>query len=303
MLRKMPTLLALMICIGMMSACSQAKNDTSDTTGTIGETLEIEESSQSNETISSTYQPLSDEELAMAITQNYIMKEHTTSQFKFSFTIVDGQYYLEFGGANDLAETIEIPTTETEIFVLVIDGSFIPILASKSNSGITIPSKVFTNAEYSSEIPIDKLTELGYQVNIINWSSNSLLDYSLNAVIIETQDHTPIYTVEDAKNIIYSEIKAQYDKLVAEIDQEGEITLTHTEDRLKDICRDAENYSISQVKHQADFGRYYEFTGSKFGYSIYFNKLTGEIFSDDTANNISQIYIRKGVYSLSNLYW
>ena len=132
---------------------------------------------------------------------------------------------------------------------------------------------------------------------------DSLPDYSLNAVIIETQDYTPTYTIEEAKNIIYREIRSQYGDIVNEIELEGDITLTHDVERLKAICNDAEQYSADQVIYRRDFGQYYEFIGSTFGYPIYFNKLTGEIFSDDTSGNISEIYIRKGVYSLRGLYY
>ncbi len=229
--------------------------------------------------------------------------EHAETEFDFAFIIMDDSYLLTFNNHGDNQKTAEIPNTETELFVLFVDGNCLPYTPVKKHNDIMIPGEAFTAYWDSDDIPLDSLVSAGYTVDIVNMDSNPFLGYELNAVMIETRKNEPVYTVDEAGAIIYDEISRQYEDLITEIGSGGDITLTHTDDRLRDILTDAGEYSISQVKYIGDFGGYYMFMGSKFGYTVYFNKYTGEIFSDGNANTICHIYIRKGMYQLRNLYW
>ena len=252
------------------------------------------------------YHPATDERsdiLAEILMPRLNATESTAASLQFSFTAVDDAYYFSFGLLDGSTKMIEVPNTETELYVLVMDGKFALYLPEKTEYGIMLPGRAFADYGHGQNILLDSLISAGYEADIVELGSSSYYGYTLYAIVVETENAEPRYTAEDAKSIIYNDINAQYESLVNEIALGGEVTLTHSEDRLQAILDDAESYCASQVEYRGSFGRYYVFTGSRFGHPIYFNKYTGEIFSDNTANTISAVNFKKGIYSLSGLYW
>lgn len=227
----------------------------------------------------------------------------STYGLEFSFVRNGGMFYLIYGDNDEIV----LPDTESELYALVIDGCFVPVLPEKGEEGILVPAKAFEmmNIEVESEakcFTLDELAALGYTVDTVSIDKNSILNYELNAIVIETRDMDAMYTVEKAQGMIYERLRGQYDKLLSQIDS-GELALTHTENCIEQIVGDAAEFTVESVRYKADFGRYYVFTASVFGAEIYFNKYTGEIYSDSPVIEMATVYINRGLYDLGRAYW
>ncbi len=221
----------------------------------------------------------------------------------FSFVRNSGMFYLIYGNNGEITLSDEA----TEIYTLLIDGCLVPLLAEKNGGELLVPSSAFEmiNIEVDSGIQLltlEELARVGYNVDIVCIHENTLLGFELNTVVIETSADTPYYSVDKAQSIIYDGLRAEYD-LIREQINSGVLAQTHSSRSIDRILSDAQAFTVSSVRFLKNFGRYYVFVHDELGAKIYFNRYTGEIFSDSPVTEMADVDICKGMYDLSRAYW
>ena len=282
-LNKFAVFLAVLFCMGIFCACEDS-----------AEIPEVE--------TNKTSEAVPDDVTFCVPEQSY-----PDIQFNFSFVWQGDNYYLIF---DDTYEII-IPTTEHELYVLMVNGNFIVTEVHVIGNDILIPVDAVSDllsqssiTTYIDNIPYISINEpeLAQKcaIDIITMSTNDTLGYELCAVVIETETLDPLYQVEDARKIIETQMREQYDELLFLIQTEDETKQLYTDERIERIKRDAAELCVYD---DGSFGRYYVFHTSAFGASIYFDKYTGDIFSDEALHDMCILNITKGIYSLGYSYW
>ncbi len=221
----------------------------------------------------------------------------------FSFVRNSGMFYLIYGNNGEIV----LPDTESDMSLLMIDGCFVPMLPEKGGEGILVPAKAFQTLKIDIEndteyLTLGEISALGYDVDTVRIYENAVLNYELNAVVIETSNDEAKYSIDEAQRIIYDRLRAGYDELQRQIDS-GELLQSHSEGSISRILNDAAELTVSSVIFREDFCRYYVFTTTAFGAKIYFDRYTGEIFSDEPVTEMADVDICKGMYDLSRAYW
>ena len=119
----------------------------------------------------------------------------------------------------------------------------------------------------------------GYQAQLYQKEYQN--DCLVNVAVVEDgkyDKYEKIYTPEEGREIIRNATKEMYEIIVDNIKRSKSL-LYYSEQTLEKVIRDAESFEIEYSG--ATFGRYYIFNNSIFKeYNIYFNKFTGEIFSE-----------------------
>lgn len=290
-MNKLVGLLAALLCMGMLCAC--------------GDSTEIHEAEINNTT------SVAPEDFTSCESDNvtsYVPRQsYPDIQFNFSFVWQGDYYYLIF----DNTYEIIIPATEHELYVLMVNGNFIPTEVHVIDNDICIPADTVGDLLSQSSITtyIDNIPYISINdpelvqkcaIDIITMSTNDILGYELCAVVIETETLDPLYQVEDARKIIETQMREQYNELLFLIQTEDETKQLYTDERIERIKRDAAELCVYD---DGSFGRYYVFHTSAFGASIYFDKYTGDIFSDEALHDMCILNITKGIYSLGYSYW
>ena len=289
-LNKFVVFLAALLCAGILCACGGKDKISDSETNNISCAVPEEVASCEPGDVTS-YVPV---------------ESYPDIQFNFSFVWQGDYYYLIFDDYE-----IVIPTSEHELYVLMVNGNFIPTEVHVIDNDICIPADTVGDllsqssvTTYIDNIPYVSVNEpeLAQKcaIDIITMSTNDTLGYELCAVVIETETLDPLYQVEDARKIIETQMREQYDELLFLIQTEDETKQLYTDERIERIKRDAAELCVYD---DGSFGRYYVFHTSAFGASIYFDKYTGDIFSDEALHNMCILNITKGIYSLGYSYW
>ena len=290
-LNKFVVFLAALLCAGILCACGGKDKISDSETNNISCAVPEEVASCEPGDVTS-YVPV---------------ESYPDIQFNFSFVWQGDNYYLIF---DDTYEII-IPTTEHELYVLMVNGNFIVKEVHVIENDIFIPVDAVSDLLSQSSITtyIDNIPYISINdpelvqkcaIDIITMSTNDILGYELCAVVIETETLDPLYQVEDARKIIETQMREQYDELLFLIQTEDETKQLYTDERIERIKRDAAELCVYD---DGSFGRYYVFHTSAFGASIYFDKYTGDIFSDEALHDMCILNITKGIYSLGYSYW
>lgn len=258
------------------------------------------------------------------------------SLFEFSFMRNGDLHHFIFGNRGEMT----LPNSVSELFVLVINGNFTLDFPIKNNNEIFIKADTlselgyynngtgeFTNCDIKIDTSASKiylstcefdlncytnsdslyvsLNELSsileYDMSILRLYSNNILNYELSVVIIETDNNKPIYSKNEAKCTIYNHFREEYDNIIKQIDSgSGDIYMLLSQESIDKVKSDSRHFSIDML---GTYGRYYIFDTSFSDAKIYFNKYTGEIFSDDPIHSICIVNISEGLYPLTGVYW
>lgn len=290
-LNKFVVFLAALLCAGILCACGGKDKISDSETNNISCAVPEEVASCEPGDVTS-YVPV---------------ESYPDIQFNFSFVWQGDNYYLIF---DDTYEII-IPTTEHELYVLMVNGNFIVKEVHVIENDIFIPVDAVSDLLSQSSITtyIDNIPYISINdpelvqkcaIDIITMSTNDILGYELCTVVIETETLDPLYQVEDARKIIETQMREQYDELLFLIQTEDETKQLYTDEIIERIEKDAAELCVYD---DGSFGRYYVFHTSAFGASIYFDKYTGDIFSDEALHDMCILNITKGIYSLGYSYW
>jgi hypothetical protein len=122
----------------------------------------------------------------------------------------------------------------------------------------------------------------------------------VNTVIVDDNIHNKFYSPDEGYDIVRNAVKKMYLGIVENI--ESNMEQNHFPDEaLKKVKSDAGSFEI--VYTDSVYGRYYIYHIKNFeDFNIYFDKYTGDIFSD-AVYVLPFMCIRSGVVDLTQIYW